>query len=157
MAAKSLKYFMREEAKTEQVFTVPGIESIKDENGKVVDFEIKKLHQSTITEINNRYKSRTPLRDRKNGYVVQNGEAVFKTEKDNAKATRNIIVEALVYPNLKDPDLMKFYECNDITEMPLKVFPDNDDYAYVNKKVMEVLGLLDPEEEDKKEVEDAKN
>ena len=35
---------------------------------------------------------------------------VFKTEKDSVKATRHIIVEALVYPDLKDPELMKYYD-----------------------------------------------
>ena len=36
MANKDLRYFMREEAKVEQIVTVPGPESIKDENGKVI-------------------------------------------------------------------------------------------------------------------------
>ena len=31
MANKDLRYFMREEAKVEQIVTVPGPESIKDE------------------------------------------------------------------------------------------------------------------------------
>lgn len=157
MANKNLKYFMREEAKTEQVFTVTGPESIRDENGNVVNLEIKKLHNDTITQINNLYRSRTPLKDSKKGFVVQNGEVVYKTEKDNARATRHIIVEALVYPDLKDKDLMKFFGCEDITDMPLKVFPGTDEYAYVSTKVMEILGLVDAEETDKKEVEDAKN
>ena len=157
MANKNLKYFMREEAKVEQVFTVPGPESIKDENGNVINLEIKKLHNETITKINNLYKSRTPLKDAKKGFIVQNGDVVYKTEKDNARATRHIIVEALVYPDLKDKELMKFFECQDITDMPLKVFPDNDEDGYVSKKVMEILGLIDEEETDKKEVEDAKN
>lgn len=157
MAEKSLSYFMREETKVEQVFEVPGLPFMVNKNGEIENFEIKKLHQETITKINNLYKSRTPMKDAKKGYVVQGGEVVFKVEKDNAKATRHIIVEALVYPNLKDQKLMDFYGCKDITDMPLKVFPDNDEYAYVNKKVMEVLGLVDPEEDEKKEVEDAKN
>ena len=34
-------------------------------------------------------------------------------------------LEALQYPNLKDPELMKHYNCADMTEMPLKVFSRN--------------------------------
>ncbi len=157
MANKNLKYFMREEAKTEQTFTVPGPETIKDENGNVVNLVIKKLHNDTITKINALYKSRTPLKDKKGNYVVQNGEAVYKTEKDNAKATRHIIVEALVEPDLRDKELMAYFNCVDITDMPLKVFPSNDEYGYVSTKVMEILGLLDPAESDKKDTEEAKN
>lgn len=45
MANKDLRYFMREEAKVEQIVTVPGPESIKDENGEVIQLEIKQLHK----------------------------------------------------------------------------------------------------------------
>lgn len=157
MANKNLKYFMREESKQEQTFQVPAPDRFVDEKGEVVQMEIKKLHNDTIARINDMYKSRTPMKDTKGNYVVQNGEVVFKTEKDNVKATYHIIAEALVYPNLKDPELMKYYDCVDITEMPLKVFPDNDEFGYVSRKVMEILGLVDAEESNKREVDDAKN
>ena len=35
---------------------------------------------------------------------------------------RHIVAEALVYPDLKSKELMDFYHCYDISEMPLKVF-----------------------------------
>ncbi len=157
MANKNLKYFMREESKQEQIFQAPAPPRFVDEKGEVVQMEIKKLHNDTIIKINDMYKSRTPLKDKKGNYIVQNGEVVFKTDKDNVKATRHIIVEALVYPDLKDPELMKYYECVDITDMPLKVFPDSDEFGYVSRKVMEILGLMDDAEENQREVEDAKN
>lgn len=161
MANKNLKYFMREESKKETVFTVPAPARFVDEKGDVVQMEIKKLHNDTITKINEMYRTRTPLKDKKGNYIVQNGEVVFRVEKDNARSTRHIIAEALVYPDLKDPELMKFFDCVDITEMPLKVFPDSEEYSYVSRKVMEVLGLLEAEDggqkEADKETEDAKN
>ena len=52
---------------------------------------------------------------------------------------------------------MEYFGCHDITEMPQRVFPTNDEYTAVTKKVMEVLGLVDPDEADQKEVDDAKN
>ena len=157
MANKNLKYFMREESKQEQIFQVPAPERFKDDKGEVVQMEIKKLHNDAIARINNMYKSRTPMKDKKGNYIAQNGEVIFRTEKDSVKATRHIIVEALVYPDLKDPELMQFYDCVDITDMPLKVFPDNDELGYVTRKVLEVLGLTDAAESNEQEVEDAKN
>lgn len=157
MASKNLKYFMREDSKQEQIFQVPAPARFVDEKGEVVQMEVKKLHNETIDKINNIYKSRTPMKDRKGNYIVQNGDVVFMAEKDSVKATRHIIVEALVYPDLKDPDLMKYYDCVDITDMPLKVFPNNDEFGYVSRKVLEVLGLMDAAESNEQEVEDAKN
>ncbi|MCX4323763.1 MAG: hypothetical protein OSJ59_12445 [Lachnospiraceae bacterium] len=157
MASKNLKYFMREDSKQEQIFQVPAPARFVDEKGEVVQMEVKKLHNETIDKINNIYKSRTPMKDRNGNYIVQNGDVVFRAEKDSVKATRHIIVEALVYPDLKDPDLMKYYDCVDITDMPLKVFPNNDEFGYVSRKVLEVLGLMDAAESNEQEVEDAKN
>ena len=157
MANKNLKYFMREESRQEQIFQVPAPARFVDEKGEVVQMEVKKLHNDTIAKINDMYKSRTPMKDKKGNYIVQNGEVVFKTEKNSVKATRHIIVEALVYPDLKDPELMKYYDCVDITDMPLKVFPDNDEFGYVSRKVLEILGLMDAAENNEREVEDAKN
>ncbi len=157
MASKNLKYFMREDSKQEQVFQVPAPDRFVDENGEVVQMEVKKLHNDAIARINDMYKSRIPMKDKKGNYIVQNGEVIFRTEKDGVKATRHIIVEALVYPNLKDSELMKFYDCVDITDMPLKVFPDNEELGYVTRKVLEILGLTDAAESNEQEVEDAKN
>ena len=157
MANKNLKYFMREESKQEQIFQVPAPARFVDEKGEVVQMEIKKLHNDAIARINDMYKSRTPMKDKNGNYIVQNGEVVFRTEKDSVKATRHIIAEALVYPDLKDPELMKFYDCVDTTDMLLKVFPDNDEYGYVSRKVLEILGLIDAAENNEREVKDAKN
>lgn len=157
MANKNLKYFMRDESKQEQVFQVPAPARFVDEKGEVVQMEVKKLHNDVIAKINDMYKSRIPMKDKKGNYIVQNGEVVFRSEKDSVKATRHIIAEALAYPDLKDPELMKYYDCVDITDMPLKVFPSNDEYSYVSRKVMEILGLMDASDNDEKEVEDAKN
>lgn len=158
MAEKSLKYFMREEAKEEKIFTVPGPDTIKDEKGNVVELKIRQLHNDKIVEINSMYRTRTPLKDRKGNYVVQGGQAVFTIENDVAKINRRLIVEALAYPNLKDEELMKFFGCLEVTDMPLKVFPTNEEYGYVQKKVFEILGIAESiEDNTKNEIEDAKN
>jgi len=155
MEKKSLKYFMRDSAP--EIVTVPGPESFKDENGKVIDFEIKVLSQSEIMKINDAYRTHRAARDKKGNPLVMNNEIVWETDRDSARASRHLIVEALQYPDLKDPDLMKHYKCVDVTEMPLHVFPRADEYQHVTRIVMQALGLLSEETSDNEEITDAKN
>lgn len=158
-AKKDLKYFMRESAKVEEIVTAPGPDTILDENGNVIELEIKVLNQATIQKINQNYRKRSMATDKKGNPLVGMGEVIWKTEKDSARAVRHIIAEALVYPDLKDPELMKFFDCQDITEMPLKVFPRADEYAHVSRVVMAALGMGPAEvpQDNDIEVNDAKN
>nr|UWI04094.1 MAG: XkdN-like tail assembly chaperone protein [Bacteriophage sp.] len=154
MAKKDLKYFMR--STEPEVVTAPGPESFKDEDGNVIQFEIKKLTQEEITRINDAYRKRSMATDKKGNPLVANGEVIWKTEKDSARASRHMIVEALQYPNLKDEELMKHYGCVDITEMPLKVFSGADEYQHVSRIVMQALGLAAAVNDDE-DLNDAKN
>lgn len=154
--AKDLKFFMREH-KTE-IVTAPGPDSFKDENGKVIDFEIKKLSFEEIDKITEGYKKHKVATDKKGNPIVSGGEVVWKTENDAKRSTRHLIVEALQYPDLKDKKLMDYYKCVDVTDMPLKVFSDADEYLHVVKIVMAALGMGDQiDNEDEKILEDAKN
>jgi len=161
--SKNLKYFMREEAKTEQIVTVPGPESIKNENGEVVQLKVKVLSAETIRKINDNYHTRSIAVDKKGAPYINNGNVVFRDERDNVKATRHIICEALVEPDLKDPELMKFFNCVDMTEMPEKVFYRADEFAHVTRIIMALLGLggqLSEQEQkqaDEEELNEAKN
>jgi hypothetical protein len=150
---------MRESAKTEEVITAPGPESIKGDDGKPVLLEIKVLSNETIQRINDAYKKRSIAVDKKGQPYIANGEVAFRTERDNVKASQHIIAESLVYPDLKAPELMSFFNCNDIAEMPLKVFPRADEYAAVSRAVMAALGLSsEPAQEDKEAIlEEVKN
>jgi len=151
---KDLKYFMR--PIEPEVITVPGPSTIKDEEGNVLPLEIKVLSQETIIKINDAYKKKTIATDKKGNPLIANSEVVWKTERDAARSSRHIIVEALQFPNLRDPDLMKYYSCVDITEMPLKVFSRADEFQHVSNMVMKVLGLSS-EIDDDEELEAAKN
>lgn len=156
---KDLKYFMRDTKP--EIVTVPGPASFKNENGEVIDFEIKVLTQSEIQKINDKYRKHSIATDKKGNPIVSGNEVVWKTERDNARSARHLVVEALQYPNLKDKELMEFYKCVDVTEMPLLVFPKAEEFAYVTKIVMTALGLnlqdLSEDEEDTDEVDEAKN
>ena len=151
---KSLKYFMRN--REPETVTVPGPETIKDDDGKVIQLEVKVLSQERINQINDAYRKRSMATDKKGNPLIALGEVVWKTEKDSARATRHIIAEALQYPNLQDKELMEYYGCLDITEMPLKVFLRTDEYQHVVRMVMRVLGLS-KEVNDDEELDDAKN
>lgn len=151
---KSLSYFMR--SKEAEIITVPGPESFKDEEGKVIDFEIRVLTQEEINTINSNYRKRSMATDKKGNPLVASGEVIWKTEKDSAKATRHLIVEALQYPDLKDKELMEHYGCVDVTDMPLKVFSKADEYQHVLRIVMQALGLASPVNEDE-DIDAAKN
>ena len=56
MAKKDLKYFMR--STEAEIVTAPGPKNFKDEEGNVIQFEIKKLTQEEITRINEAYRRR---------------------------------------------------------------------------------------------------
>ena len=142
---------------TPEIVTAPGPDSFKDESGNVIQFEIKVLTQGEIQKINDAYRQRKIATDKKGNPIVSNGEVVWKVEKDNARATRHIIAEALQYPDLKDEQLMKHYGCVDITEMPLHVFPKANEFEHVLRIVMNALGLGDFAEDDEKTLEEAKN
>lgn len=152
---KDLKYFMR--STEPQVVHAPGPASFKDAEGNVIEFEIKVLSQAKLDEINDGYRRRTIATDKRGNPIVANGEVVYRTEKDNARTTRHMIVEALQYPDLKDPQLMEHYGCHDITEMPRLVFSRPDEYQHVLRIVMNALGLGDEAENDEKLLEEAKN
>ena len=104
--SKNLKYFMREAAEVEKVVTVPAPESFKDENGKVIQLEVKVLSSERIRAINEAYHTHTVALDKKGNPYINGGNVVFRDERDNAKATRHILVEALQYPKLDDPELI---------------------------------------------------
>jgi hypothetical protein len=154
MAKRDLKYFMR--TSETEVVTVPGPETFVDDEGNVQELEIRVLSNKEIRDINNRYRHRSIATDKKGQPYIANGEVVYKTEKDSDRAARHIIVEALQYPDLKDPELMQFYHCVDVTEMPQLVFSRADEYAHVSRAVMTALGLMDAPSEES-DLEEAKN
>lgn len=158
MAERTLAYFMRETAKKQEIVEVPGIESIKDENGQVVPFKIKMLTKKEIDDIYDKYRTRTMLCDKKGKPVFNRGQAVFDINTDSNRALRRIMVEALVYPDLHNKELMDFFDCYDFSEMPLKVFPNPKEYDKVANIVLSALGILEEENEDSEsEVQEAKN
>lgn len=147
MVNKNLKYFMREELKTEEVIEMQGPETIKDENGKPVVFQMKRLSQERIDKIYDHYKTLRPAFDKNKKPYVVDGKMVMREEKDYGKALRHVLVESLVYPDLHDEELLKFYNCTDVTELPRKMFTKAE-YDVVINMLNKVLGISDETEEE---------
>ena len=153
---KSLSYFMRDLSKKEEIVEIPGVESYKDEEGKVIPFKVKVLSQREINEIYDKYKTKKIAYD-KGRPIVQGGKVVFYEDNDSNRALRRLIVEALVYPNLKNKELMDYYTCPSFDDMPYYVFPNTKEYLEVQDKVLIALGISEPEGEEKvDEVDEAK-
>lgn len=154
-AKKDLKYFMR--SNEPEIVTVPGVEGIKDENGNVIPLEIKVLSQKQIRELYKKYEHKEIATDKKGKPLISGGDVAWKVTNDYEKAARHLMVEALQIPDLKAPELMEFYHCVDVTEMPLHVFPRYDEYEYVTNQVLSALGLITLPDDSNKELEEAKN
>ncbi len=153
---KNLSYFMKENK--EEIVTVPAPESFKDENGNPIEMEIRMLSHETIRKIEDKYRRRSVYTDKKGNPFISSGEVAMKTDYDANKALRHIMVEALVFPDLKSQEMMDFYKCHDITEMPFKVFQKPSDYDYVFKTIMTTLGIMSDNRGTKDSpVEQAKN
>ena len=142
MSEKNLRAFMRESAKTQEIVLVPGPASILGEDGNPVMLEIKVLTGAQLNEITDKYTERVMAVDNNGRPYIQNGEVAFKVTSDNSKANGHILAEALIYPNLKDKELMEFFECHDISQMAAKVFPKRDEFTHVQNAVLGALGLL---------------
>lgn len=153
-ANKNLKFFMRPQQ--EEVVTFAAPESFKDDDGNVIEFEVKVLSQQEIDKINAIYRKRSIATDKKGNPLVNGGEVVWKTERDNSRALRHIIVAALQYPKLDDKELMSYYKCVDVTDMPLHVFSHHGEYDYVVQRVMQALGMMEAPD-DAQTLEEAKN
>lgn len=158
MSGKNLKYFMR--PVDDAIITAPAPASFKDEKGNVVQMEIRRLRQSEIEKINKAYTVRSVATDRRGNPLVQNGNVVWKERRDSDKITHHIVAEALVYPNLKDPELMAYYDVVDVTDMPLAVFNRPGELMEVIDTVWKAIGLRaddNAEERDSEDLETAKN
>lgn len=154
----SMKFFMREELKKDEILEVPGLDTFCNEKGKPIPLQIKVLGVDEINKIRKNYtKTKIVLDDKGKRVFDKSGKPMMATECDNVAATNRMIVESLLVPNLKDPEMMEFYDCKDVVEMPMKVFKKPKDYAYVSEQVSNANGSGDDEMSDDELIEEAKN
>jgi len=150
------KAFMLEELKKDEIITFPGVDTFKDENGKPIEFQIKKLGTEDIQKIRSSYKTKKIATDKKGKPIITGNSIVYAEDYDAEKAGAHIMVEAFVFPDMHDQELREFYGCNDITEMPRKLFKKYEDYQYANQCVLQALDMADQKSDDEV-VDDLKN
>ena len=149
----NLSAFMRKEFKKNTLVEIEGFERFVDDKGKPVPFKVKRLGFDEINRIRDFYSTERVAYDKKTRRpIVVDGVVAKEVKYDNDKANANVFVEALAYPNLKDKELMEFYECDEYIQMPKKVFTPVE-YNELMRRIWIVLGLIKPDEYD----EDAKN
>jgi hypothetical protein len=147
---KSLKSFMR--SQENEIVKANAPDSFKDDKGKPLEMEIKVLTTAEIRKLRKAYDKKKIAYGKNGEPIIQNGSLVYEDEYDGDKFIQHILVESLVFPDLKDAELMNFYKCVDVTEMPRLVFSKADEYDEVIKTVLGVQGIGK-----KATIEDAKN
>lgn len=157
--AHDMRFFMKKSNENE-IVKVKGLERFTDNEGNIIPFEIKKLSRAERRKINRAYTNRKIAIGENKRPIVENGELVHDTESDHTRAFMHLIVESLQFPNLKDSETMKFYNCVDITEMPEKVFSEAGELDYVSEVIGAVYGFSDKSISDytvDRLIEEAKN
>lgn len=150
----SIKDFMKEELKVEQVVEIPGIKTFCDKDGNPIPMKIRVITSGKLTELRNMARKREVARDRKGKPMFQNGQVQYSEEVDTAYLTDVMIAESLVFPDLHDKELLAFYGENEAVKLVHKVFSRIDDYQYIANQITEVSGLNADADE---MVEQAKN
>lgn len=159
-ASLDLSYFMHDTTPTEATYPAP--ERFVDKDGNRLQLIFRILTEEEIREIRNHWRKRTIVKDEKTNrpIILSDGSVAIDKTFDGAKAMQELLAESLVYPNLKDKALLEHYKCLDVIEMPLKVFPNPNDYAYVVNAFDILHGYAEPVENTEKtesDVDKAKN
>lgn len=150
---RDLSYFMREQE--EEIVTFPAPESIG--GGEPVMIEARVLDNKTISKIQASYRNKTPAKDDKGKFIFQGGRLAVIEEYDSQRGTDHIIVESLIFPNLKDKDLMDHYGVHDVTDMPTAVFYKRAEYEYIVQMILKINGIMEMGASDKEIIEEVKN
>lgn len=152
----SIKAFMRKKAKEEEVVSVYAPESFIDENGEKVVMQVKRLSTNRVNQIYEIYNKQVVARDEEGQPIIRNNRIVKDFKQDTEGNINRLIIEALVFPNLRDPELMKFYGCVDVMEMPHAVFASKNEYDYVRDVILSLASTLSGDES-KYIIDEAKN
>ncbi len=153
---KDLSYFMVE--KKDEIVHFKGPDSFKDKDGNVIIFEARLLSIDEIQNFNKECSRKNFIKDKNGKVVFKNGLPLYEEKIDGMMAAGLLISESLIYPNLKDEKIMKFYNCYDAIEISRKVFKTASDFNYVLEQVQRINGLdKDENLELDDKIEEAKN
>lgn len=156
MGNASLKAFMRNKAKEEEIVSVYAPDSFTDEEGNKAVLKVKRLSVKHVNEIYDRYNHVVSAKDEKGNVIIRGNRVVKDFYTDMEGYTNRLIVEGLVYPDLHDKELMDFYGCVDVMDMPHAVFASKSEYEYVRDIITSLACTLSGDE-NKHIINEAKN
>lgn len=148
MANASIKAFMRAKAKEEEIVNVLAPESFVDENGERIVLKVKRLSTNHVNKIYESYNYPITAKDEKGNPIILNNKVVKDFYTDPEGQINRMIVDALTFPDLHDKELMSFYGCVDVMEMPHAVFASKSEYEYVRNAVLALASTLSGDESD---------
>lgn len=148
MSNSSIKDFMRNRAKEEEVVDVLAPETFIDSDGKRVTIKLKRLSTNHINKIFEQYNYTRSAKDEKGNLIIRNNRVVQENYSDFNSYLLRLIVDSLVFPDLHDKELMAFYGCVDVMDMPHAVFASNAEFSYVQDIILQLAGTIAGEEAD---------
>lgn len=163
MSKRNIKDFFPDAlgVRPEAVTVVEAPEGYVNKDGERMQLEMKILSVDVINALRRKYTKRVPVKNKNGGYASAAGRVLVDEITDNETLSRALLAEALVYPDLKDPDLQAAYKCYDYVEMVGKIFPTNAALLDVIEKFNRVQGLVKDEDDEgeyfESLMEDAKN
>lgn len=137
----SIKDFMRKELNEEQRIQIPGVKTFSDAEGNPIPITIRLITTSDLKQIRKACHIRKPAKDNKGKLVFQGGQLQYDDQYDGNAISDEMIVQALVFPNMRDKELLDFYKCNSSVELVHKMFWRLDEYTYLIEKIQEASGI----------------
>jgi hypothetical protein len=134
------KAFLKQNKEVKENIKIAASESFKDENGNIVEWEIRPLKTKEADYIRNECTS-----------INQKGK---KVDVDNAKFNRMIAAKCTVFPNLNDKELQDSYGVMSGDQLIVEMLDNDGEYQAYCQKILEISGY---NKTDSQLVEEAKN
>lgn len=135
-----LKAFLKQNKMERQTIKVAASENFKDENGDILQWELRPLKTKEADYIRNECTA-----------INQKGK---KIEVDNAKFNRMIASKCTVFPNLNDKELQDSYGVMSAEELIVEMLDNDGEYQAYCQKILNISGY---NKSDSELVEEAKN
>ena len=138
-----LKSFMlpNDKLNNEEVITFKGVETFKDASGNPIPLKFKKLSKKELRKIRSNHTTKKYLTNENGDYVLNAGNAVLCEDINMEGYNDEVIVESMVYPNLKDPALMEHYNIYSATELLNYLFR-GENYDYIDRCAAQASGRV---------------
>ena len=150
----SIQAFMRPELKEDTIIEIPGIKTFSDDKGNPIPFKIRAITTADLTRIRKACHKRRPAKDAKGKLIFQNGQLQYDDQYDGNEMSDQMIVQALIFPDLHSKELLEFYGVDDSIELVHKLFSKLDDYTYLIEQIQQASGISSDGDEI---IEEAKN